>query len=160
MSVWLIPGWYSLCAGGKASVTFTQTFGLFLFFSERSQEKGPLKSCAHIEDSQFLMQVGGMGAPEGSSVGATAEAGRRGLSTGRARPPPECAAPRILELALTLHDGYGLEAATTQQDSATSWGSNIFGDLELLKMPCTVSTLTKKPLLHEKRFKWLLYQSS
>jgi hypothetical protein len=73
-----------------------------------------------------------MGAPEGSSVGATAEAGRRGLSTGRARPPPECAAPRILELALTLHDGYGLEAATTQQDSATSWGSNIFGDLELL----------------------------
>jgi len=57
MSVWLIPGWYSLCAGGKASVTFTQTFGLFLFFSERSQEKGPLKSCAHIEAPSFSCKL-------------------------------------------------------------------------------------------------------
>jgi hypothetical protein len=33
---------------------------------------------------------------------------------------------------IALHHGYGLEAATTQQDPATFWGSNLFGDLVLL----------------------------
>ena len=41
-----------------------------------------------------------------------------------------CTAPWMLELA--LHDGCGLEAPTTQQESANFGGSNFFGDLVLL----------------------------